>query len=97
MLDRVAPQYAWYMLRSATVFKKAWARTTGAAQPTVPLEAIRDLVIPAPPLTEQRRIVAYLDDLQARVDALKRLQAETAAELGALLPSVLDKAFRGEL
>ena len=28
---------------------------------------------------------------------LKRLQAETAAELDALLPSVLDKAFRGEL
>jgi type I restriction enzyme S subunit len=58
------------------------------------------MAIPFPdtlPLTEQRRIVAYLDDLQARVDALKRLQAETAAELNALLPSVLDKAFRGEL
>jgi len=30
-------------------------------------------------------------------DALKRLQAETQAELDALLPSVLDKAFKGEL
>jgi hypothetical protein len=29
------------------------------------------------------------------VDKLKRLQAETAAELGALLPSILDKAFKG--
>ncbi|TMA52427.1 MAG: hypothetical protein E6J80_12320 [Deltaproteobacteria bacterium] len=28
---------------------------------------------------------------------LKRLQAETAAELDALLPSILDKAFKGEL
>jgi hypothetical protein len=27
----------------------------------------------------------------------KRLQAETAAELDALLPSILDKAFKGEL
>ena len=58
---------------------------------------IRAFKSPIPPLLEQRRIVAYLDDLQARVDALKRLQAETAAELDALLPSVLDKAFRGEL
>jgi len=49
------------------------------------------------PLVEQRSIVAYLDDLQAKVDALKRLQAETAAELDALLPSILDKAFKGEL
>lgn len=32
-----------------------------------------------------------------QVDALKRLQAETAAELDALLPSILDKAFKGEL
>ena len=31
------------------------------------------------------------------MDAPKRLQAETAAELDALLPSVLDKAFKGEL
>jgi hypothetical protein len=31
------------------------------------------------------------------MDALKRLQAETATELNALLPSILDKAFRGEL
>ncbi len=32
-----------------------------------------------------------------KVNALKRLQAETQAELDALLPSVLDQAFRGEL
>jgi type I restriction enzyme S subunit len=50
-----------------------------------------------PPLPEQRRIVAYLDDLQANVETLKQLQAETQAELDALLPSILDKAFKGEL
>jgi len=46
---------------------------------------------------EQRRIDAYLDDLQAKVDRLKALQAQIAAELDALLPSILDKAFKGEL
>jgi hypothetical protein len=35
----------------------------------------------APPLTEPRWIVAELDALQAEVDTLKRLQAESAAEL----------------
>ena len=50
-----------------------------------------------PPLPEQRRIVAYLDGLQAQVDALKKLQSETAAELDALLPSILDRAFKCEL
>ena len=31
------------------------------------------------------------------VSAPERLQAETTAELDALLPAVLDKAFKGEL
>lgn len=50
-----------------------------------------------PKLSEQHRIVAYLDGLQAQVDALKKLQAQTAAELDALLPAILDRAFKGEL
>jgi type I restriction enzyme S subunit len=56
-----------------------------------------NLWILLPPLSEQRWIVAELDSLQAEVDKLKRLQTETAAELDALLPSILDKAFKGEL
>jgi type I restriction enzyme S subunit len=50
-----------------------------------------------PEKTEQRRIVGYLDGLAGQVVALARLQSETAAALDALLPSILDKAFKGEL
>jgi hypothetical protein len=32
-----------------------------------------------------------------QVDRLKELQAATAAELDILLPSILDKAFKGEI
>ena len=42
-------------------------------------------------------LMAKLDVPQAEVDALKRLQAGTAAELDALLPALLDRAFKGEL
>jgi type I restriction enzyme, S subunit len=45
----------------------------------------------------KNQIAAKLDVLQAEVDALKRLQTETAAELDALLPAILDHAFKGEL
>jgi type I restriction enzyme S subunit len=93
----VESQFIWHMLRSRTVFEKAWTSTTGSAQPTVPLRAIRELPIPVPPLPEQRHIVEELDSLQERVDSLKKLHAETAAELDGLLPSILDKAFKGEL
>ena len=53
--------------------------------------------IPIPPLSDQRRIVAELEALQSQMDVLKKLQAETDSELDALLPSVLDKAFKGKL
>jgi type I restriction enzyme S subunit len=96
-LQRLDSRFAWHMLKSRTAFSQAWASTTGSAQPTIPLKAIRALPIPAAPLAEQRRIVAELDALQAEVDALKRHQADTAAELDALLPAILDRAFRGEL
>lgn len=58
---------------------------------------INQIQIPVPSCHEQCHIVAYLDSLQAKVDALKALQAETQVELDALMPSVLDKAFKGEL
>jgi type I restriction enzyme S subunit len=38
-----------------------------------------------------------LRKVRAKMDTLKTLQSETAAELNALLPSILDKAFNGEL
>ena len=44
---------------------------------------------------EQRRIGNYLDGLQTQMDALKKFQTQTAAELDALLPAILDRAFKG--
>ena len=46
---------------------------------------------------EQRRIVAYLDGLQAKVNALKELQVKGGEELSALMASILDKVLKGEL
>ena len=42
-------------------------------------------------------ILYNLDALQAEVDKLKKFQAETSTELDTILPSILDKAFKGEL
>lgn len=66
-------------------------------QANVNAKKLKALPLKLPPLEEQRRIVAYLDGLQTKVDHLKALQQKTAAELDALLPSILDKAFKGEL
>lgn len=69
----------------------------GSASPHLNIGALRRFALRLPSFGEQRRIVAYLDGLQAQLEPLKRLQAETATELDTLLPSVLDRAFKGEL
>jgi hypothetical protein len=38
-----------------------------------------------------------MNHLQAKVNVLRELQSQSGEELSALLPSVLDKAFKGEL
>jgi len=53
--------------------------------------------IPVPSLDEQRRIVAYLDRLQAKVEELRRLEEETEKGIEAMTSAILDKAFQGEL
>ena len=53
--------------------------------------------VPVPSIQEQKCIVAELDALQSKVDSVKTLQAETATELNAMLPAILDKAFKGDL
>jgi type I restriction enzyme, S subunit len=94
----ILPAYAQQMLRHLRVSGQLvdFARTT-AGQYNVSLGRLRSAEIPVPPLPEQRRIVSELDGLQTQVDALAALQAENSTELNALMPSILDKAFRGEL
>ena len=48
---------------------------------------------PLPDRATQER----LRDVRGQAVAAKRLQTETAAELDALLPAILDRAFKGEL
>ena len=93
-------RFVHYWLRSVPV-REYIGRAAKGTSPTmkkISQGAVMNIPFPSDlPLPEQRRIVAYLDDLQARVGTLKKLQAEIAADLDALLPSILDKAFKGEL
>lgn len=95
--EMVDTGYIAHFMRSPTFLRQAIALTHNLILPRLRTALLKGIPIPLPSLSEQRRIVAYLDGLQAQVDELVTLQAATQAELDALLPSVLDRAFRGEL
>lgn len=71
--------------------------TRTLAQPTLNVAQLAQTPIPVPPLAEQHHIVAELDALQGEVAALKTAQASRRAELDALLPAILNRAFAGAL
>jgi type I restriction enzyme S subunit len=76
-------------------FQDASKRTTNLA--SINQRQLKALPIFQPPLARQARIVEFLDEISAAGESIKDRQSATAAELTALLPSVLDKAFKGEL
>jgi len=93
----VEPRFLMYSLVSPQFTEYANLRSGRTRIPKLNQKQLFAFRMAYPDLPEQRRIVAYLDDLQARVDAVKQHQAATAAALNALLPSILDQAFKGEL
>jgi len=96
--NRILPTFFvgwWNSPQMHSIIEDAARTTSGIWK--VNQKHIASFSVPLPPLSEQCRIVAYLDRLQAQVDELTALQETTQAELDALLPAVLERAFRGEL
>jgi type I restriction enzyme, S subunit len=73
---RVAAAFLSRVLESKFVFDQATACATGIAQKTVPLSGLRRINLPLPPLAEQHRIVAKVDELMGLCDRLEAAQAE---------------------
>ena len=66
-----------YLLYLITSLKPYFiSQGAGAAQPNISREKIVATVFPLPPLPEQHRIVARIDQLMARCDALEKLRKE---------------------
>lgn len=96
--NKILPKFFLYQLLSPTIQEDhVQPLSKGSASPHLNIGSLRQFPFLLPSVGEQAQIVECLDALQARLDAVKALQAETAAELDAMLPAILDKAFKGEL
>jgi type I restriction enzyme S subunit len=85
-----------YQLRSRE--RGDWQREkVGFRLTELNLKDLRSVPVPIPSLKRQREIVATLQQLRERVAALNSSAAASAAHLDALMPSLLHRAFAGEL
>jgi len=93
--NRVRVEFIAAYFKSPFAWKEiaAGSKGLGDRRQRVQPEQILSHNVWLPPMNWQNRIA----EVQREMDVLKKLQAETAAELDALLPSILDKAFKGEI
>lgn len=84
----------FYFLTEQGLEKLREASPGGAGRNrTLGLEALSEIKAPSPAYERQ----LWFENLLTKVEASKRMQAQTAVELDAMLPSILDKAFKGEI
>ncbi|MBD2017222.1 restriction endonuclease subunit S [Microcoleus sp. FACHB-53] len=95
---KLSKNFLFYLLQEPILHKKVVddsQRTSG--QTGVRKELLKKHVTFVPPIPEQHRIAAFLDNLQAKVNEMHTLRADAIEKVDALLPSILDKALKGEL
>ena len=80
-----------YFLRTAKADLHEFAPST--AQKNINLGILKEVLIPLPPLAEQRRIVAKVDELMALCDRLEASLTTRDEMRGRLLESVLQEAL----
>lgn len=70
---------------------------TGAAIPQINNKDIYPLLVPLPPLMEQKRIVELIDKIFEQIDIIDELQSKYNNDVEVLKSKVIDAATRGEL
>lgn len=85
---------AFYLLTQEGI-EQVQAASPGSADRnrTLAMKRLEKIKVPVPDYDKQ----LWFNQLQSYVEKIKQAQLETEIELEALMPSILDKAFKGEL
>jgi type I restriction enzyme S subunit len=87
--DLLFSNYLFHWVKSPEFVTDMVRKATGASYPAVSDRIIRESTIPVPPLVEQRRIAAILD----QVDALRAKRRDAIAQLEILTQSIFIEMF----
>ena len=93
----IFPLFLLYLLQTPTIKKFYLEQAVGATVLSVPMKGMNTLPIPLPPLAEQKRIVARIEELFKIADSLGEAADGLEAMAKRLDKKILDLAIRGEL
>jgi len=94
-LELINPEFLFYYFRTQEGVEKLSSASPGTVDRnrTLNTKMLHQIEIPVPDITLQEEFVELLH----KVNAIKEQHSETEKELTQLMPSLLDKAFKGEL
>ena len=100
-LDNIFEEYIKLFMGSPYYWSQLTDAATGTGQPNVNGQSLSKLIVPLPPLAEQHRIVAKIEELLPKVEEYGKAQDELN-KLNAELPerlkkSILQEAIEGRL
>jgi len=94
----VLSEYLFEVLRSPVIVEQIKAKTTGAAQPQLPIKTLVDFSFHVPiSLDIQSRLVEEIRRIEKFTTQLQTYYTRKLTELETLKKSVLERAFRGEI
>ena len=95
--NKLEPKWFHWMTKTRWFWDACDVKSQGTSgKNRIRPEKFLDIEIPLPPLTEQRRIVAHIESLSARVNEAQRLHEEVEHESETLLRSILIDKSDGE-
>lgn len=96
--EAILPDYLSYCLNSPAGRKWSWqVKSDGVSQSNINAQKLAEFKIELPPLTEQHEIIRRVEAIFAYADRLGLRYRAACAQVERLTPSLLAKAFRGEL
>ncbi len=95
--EQLHAKYLFYFLLSDDLLDQVLPLQRGVSYPAIRDNDLRNAFIPLPPITEQQRIVAILEDYFSRMEATTKIADDMEMQAAALRRSLLQAAFTGQL
>ena len=90
-------KFIFYYIQSKSFLDVINKIQRGTSYPAVRNNDVLSILVPVPPLNEQKRIVSKIESIFTRIDAIERYVESTLRLLDLLKSSTLKQAFEGRL